>query len=361
MSIKWVLLRLLRGFSLILLIFFARLTILAPTASGIFFSAGTTLFSLLAFFGTFGQQRGLYLHKALLFCAGAAFVTLSVFSDNQGTTVSNQGITEVIESTSPSMSIGVMSEEDLIEAFSPLLYLNDPARGLHDYAQLKQKIQALYSSGKSHDRSSSMIGDGVFELLTWSPMKGGYRIFVPEQCRANKCPLLLFLHGAFGNLKAYTYVLHAVAKREGVILLSPSYGVGMWYREEVPQMLREILLQVAERVQYSDVNILGYSNGAMGALLSEELVHPSRVFLLSPMLPLSLIKKLPRGEDRAEITVIYGDADVNIPPSMIDAGIDQLKTQGYTVGSERVPSADHYLFFREQSLIADRVARWLRR
>jgi hypothetical protein len=359
-GIRWFFLRLFRGGAIVFILFFTRLLIVAPTTLGSLFSAGISLLSLWSLAVTFGQGKEFQPIKVLLCFTGSVFLTLALLGRQVVERSPTGSVKSFVESTVSSTYFQVMSEEDLIEAFSPLLYLNDPARGLRDYNQLKQNIQSLYKMGREYDSSPSMLWQAFRELMTWNPKKGDYFIFIPEQCRIKKCPLLLFLHGAFGNLKAYMYALSGVARGEGVILVAPSYGIGMWFREETPQMLADIVAKVGERIQYSEINILGYSNGAMGALLSEDILKPHRIFLLCPMLPSSLVKKLPRGEGRNRITIVYGADDVNTSALAIEAGIQLLTTRGYQVGSERIPSADHYLLFRNIELVQNRVTAWLR-
>ncbi len=198
--------------------------------------------------------------------------------------------------------------------------------------------------------------------------RGHYFLYIPPHLdRTTPAPALIFLHGAGGNFKAYTWLLSRVADERGMVLIVPSFGMGSWNAEHgVPAVLAA--LNDAAKVIPMDmgqVHLAGLSNGGLGvshvAASGAGRLFRSLIFL-SPVFDeedLGSKNFWIQGRDKP-VLIVTGEDDDRVPLQYVLSCAAILRTSGARVDMSAYAGADHLLIFSHSDEFLEQLSAWLK-
>lgn len=206
----------------------------------------------------------------------------------------------------------------------------------------------------------------AYDELFLRPLDAGhYYLYVPASPSDGPRPAIVYLHGAFGPFKTYTYAWSKLADDLGYVIIAPTYGLGQWPDPDGTQTALDALdhaLTIAD-IDPQRIYLAGLSNGGL-AVTRMALAAPDRfagLIFLSPVIDDGLIA---RPEFQAAwhgrpALVITGQADERLPASYVLNGVAQMQAIGMDVTSILYPGEDHFLFFSQLEAVLDDIADWL--
>jgi pimeloyl-ACP methyl ester carboxylesterase len=229
---------------------------------------------------------------------------------------------------------------------------------------------ALYQE-MEHDPNfhqlGSVMGWSYAEVLRRPFDAGHYYLYVPRQRPAGPLPVIVFLHGSFGNFKTYTWVWAKLAEARGFVIIAPSYGFGNWRRPAGDHIVPRVLDDAARVVEIDRrrIYLAGLSNGGFGVarqgLASPELFRG--LIFISPVMDAEIVDSpdfLRAWRDRP-LLVLAGRADERIPLQYVAKRVSALKTGGVDVTCVTYPAEDHFLFFTGSTQVLKDISLWLPR
>jgi pimeloyl-ACP methyl ester carboxylesterase len=211
----------------------------------------------------------------------------------------------------------------------------------------------------------SAMGWAYAELLDQPFDVGHYYLYIPKSTTNKALPAIVFLHGSFGNFKAYTWVWSKLAEEQGIVIISPSYGFGNWWQsggsEAVLRAIEDAATQV--EIDHDQIYLAGLSNGGLG--VSQLAVSQPEMFqgliLISPVFDTSISDQpaFLRAWQNRPVLLISGQKDRRIPIDYIQKRVKNLQSGGVNLTTIIYPNEDHFLFFSQPDNILDNVVNWL--
>lgn len=236
----------------------------------------------------------------------------------------------------------------------------DPFVDSHQATQIRASFQGIYHAMRQH-RDFRAVGSNMplayLDLFGTGGDSGHLYVLREPDAAAAPQPVLLFLHGSAGPFKGYQWAWWPLVQRQGLTMVSPTYGFGYWRRdsglEAVQRTLRWIHAQ--PELDGERVVLAGLSNGGLGVTRAA-LAMPEawqHVVYLSPVMELD---KMPAvgaalAAQGVGVTVVTGESDRRIPLSGVQAAAQALEDAGAQVQLHTVPEQDHFLFFAQPQAV----------
>jgi pimeloyl-ACP methyl ester carboxylesterase len=195
---------------------------------------------------------------------------------------------------------------------------------------------------------------------------GHYYLYVPQNRPPGPLPAIVFLHGSFGNFKAYTWVWASLAEELGYVIIAPSFGFGNWREPGGVDAAVKALedAQTIVEVDEDRLYLAGLSNGGLGvSLLAASMPQRFRgLIFISPVMAIEVVDQVTFQSDWAErpVLVVTGQADERIPVSYVTERVRALERGGVAVTYIVYPEEDHFLFFSQPARVLEAIAQWLR-
>ena len=108
------------------------------------------------------------------------------------------------------------------------------------------------------------------ESFEFAGMKRSYSLFVPTSSSAAPAPLIVLLHGSYGNAAAIVSWWTSLAEQEGIVLVAPDAREReAWQlRADGPQFIRAVIDEVAVKhpIDRGRIYLFGSSGGAVYSL-----------------------------------------------------------------------------------------------
>ncbi len=173
-------------------------------------------------------------------------------------------------------------------------------------------------------------------------------------------PLLLFLHGAGGNLTLYPWLWRSLADECGVVIVCPTWDNGLW---DTPGGTRAALVALENTLQTCSIHpervfLAGLSNGAITgwAVLSAR-PNTCRGFIsISGGLASG---RNPRATAHVPVLLIHGARDRTIPVDASRRLCTSLRRANVQAHLVEFPDQDHFLLLRSTEKVTRCVARWM--
>jgi poly(3-hydroxybutyrate) depolymerase len=173
-------------------------------------------------------------------------------------------------------------------------------------------------------------------------------------------PLLLFLHGAGGNLALYPWLWRRLADERGVVIVCPTWDNGLW---DTSGGTRAALIALENTLQSCAIDpervfLAGLSNGAITgwAVLSAR-PEAFRGFI-------SISGGLASGRDpkataHVPVLLIHGVKDRIVPVDASRRRCAVLRRANVPADLVQFANEDHFLFLRSTEQVTKCVARWM--
>jgi predicted esterase len=237
--------------------------------------------------------------------------------------------------------------------------LEDPEAGRKKAAEAVvaiKKVQTEMARDKYFAKLPSALAP---ELSGKSGNPCHYFLYVPEDYDpSRKYPVLLFLHGAGGNLRICFYTVMRCAKEHKFIAVAPTYKDGQFWTKQGSQFALKTLEKVRERYSIDPKRVVvgGISNGAVGAWAISEAHRDkfSGVISLSGAFAGGRPLKFTKGPP---LYITHGGRDGVIPVGLSRAAFKVLKARKGTVYRE-LPQGGHLVTFFQPEKTLGAALKW---
>lgn len=256
----------------------------------------------------------------------------------------------------------VVPEIDQMKLGSYLVPAADPYLTVGSSARLRSLFLEVY---RDMDADPAFRPLGSSMPYAYDDVASGHLYaYVPAHPVGERLGVLLFLHGSGGNFQVYTHLLAAVAERERVMVVAPSFGFGNWQK---PGGTAAIAAAARYAVRELDgdpgrIVLMGLSNGGRGVTraLRDGEERYAGVVLLSAVMETDVLRGMGARYAGTPALVIYGDADDRLPLEYEEAGAAALRKAGLAVRVHAYPREDHFVFFSEKRAIQAEIASFVR-
>lgn len=245
--------------------------------------------------------------------------------------------------------LNLISERDLSQVGIAFFYGGSP--------RVREAVRPVYEEMEQRPNYAQMChaipytANDLFGLGTGS----GHLFFTPGPPRRK---LLLFLHGAMGNLQCYTSYWQTFAEQHGYTVVCPTFGFGFWWRPGGTETAAAAWQYAHNQlgVAPGGALLVGLSNGATGAVRLT-MAHPEMVeqlVLISPVLEPDLVgsHRFAQSLQRPPL-ILEGDQDVNVTPAEVEPGVAAMQQAGLQPRYVLLPGHDHFLLFTARSSVFD--------
>ena len=252
----------------------------------------------------------------------------------------------------------IVPEVDQFELGSWLIPFLDLHMGLQQGAEVRELFRAVYEDTREQDcmvQAGSAMPWAYAELVPFAQWNVGHRYLVVPEAE-EPLPVVLFLHGSLGNFKGYQQVLGELARERGFAVVSPSFGLGNWWRPEGVEVVGETLRAIEEdpRLDGERVVLVGLSNGGLGVTRAleaypqhfEGVLYVTGVVEPQRMAELELAPELP-------VLLLAGVEDRRLPIQLERQAVQALPQAELM----EAPGQDHFLMFRDPALVGQALAR----
>lgn len=226
--------------------------------------------------------------------------------------------------------------------------------------QLYQEMEA----DPNFQQLGSTMGWAYADLLGLPFNVGHYYLYIPQNRQEEPLPAIIFLHGAFGNFKSYTWVWSKLAEELGYVIISPSFGFGSWQPPESIAAVQNVLADAQQYVSLDQDNLYlaGLSNGGLAvSLLAKDSPDQFRgLIFISPAMTNAVNEsEFHQAWATRPVLVIIGEADERISISYVNERVASLQAGGVAVSYLIYPNEDHFLFFSQADDIGQKIGQWL--
>jgi pimeloyl-ACP methyl ester carboxylesterase len=210
----------------------------------------------------------------------------------------------------------------------------------------------------------SAMGD-VFSDMFGLPFDAGHLYaYSPEHRLGEKLPVILFLHGAGGNFKAFVWNWKRLADSRGVAIVAPSFGCGSWHHSGGMGAIDAAYEYCARHPELDArrVVLAGLSNGGIGVSRAM-CMHPERyrgLVYISPVLEPEVVGSPVFVQACAgkPVLVLHGDEDERIPRRYVEEPLRSLGGK-VSVTAKYYPGEDHFLILSKRDDVLEEVAKWM--
>jgi phospholipase/carboxylesterase len=239
-----------------------------------------------------------------------------------------------------------------------LIYLHSRAafcRGLYKLFELREQLPAVAAHFLMSGASAPGLttGDGIARAFIHrerNAERSDYTLYIPEDyTKAKPLPLIVALHGGYGQGNEYIWTWLRPARSRGYAVLAPKSWDVTWDMS-LPSSDSQSILRMLDEItnEYSidpaRVYLSGLSDGGIFTFIFG--FENSRLFrglapiagVLHPVLD-SLLRQN-RGKD-TPILMIHGAQDFIFPVAFARQAFDLFKSIGYRVTYEELPDWGH--------------------
>lgn len=245
--------------------------------------------------------------------------------------------------------------------FDPIISLEQARRVARFTLELYQEME--------HDphfhRLGSAMGWAYADVVGRPYDVGHYYLYVPQNHPDGSLPVIVFLHGSFGNFKTYTWAWTKFAEAQGFVIIAPSFGFGNWSHPGGVEAANRALDDAATVVKLDSdrIYLAGLSNGGLGVsrLAATSPERFQGLIFLSPVMDTRYVDSVEFLDDwrGRPVLVITGEVDRRVPVSYVESRVSGLQNGGVDVSYVSYPGEDHFLFFSQLISVLDDVSLWL--
>ena len=228
---------------------------------------------------------------------------------------------------------------------------------------------AMYKEmDEDHDfwQLGSVMNWAYADFLGYPFETGHYYLYIPKNRAAGALPVIVFLHGNFGNFKTYIWAWAKLAEQGGYAIVAPSFGFGNWHKPEGTQAILEALEDAKRWVEIDEnrLYLAGLSNGGLG-ISRLAYIAPDQfrgLIFISPVMVPEIVDRHDFQETwhRRPVLIITGESDERIPLSYVRERALQMEGAGISVTYITYPGEDHFLFFSQLDSVLSDISRWLK-
>ncbi|MEM8862294.1 MAG: alpha/beta hydrolase [Chloroflexota bacterium] len=237
-------------------------------------------------------------------------------------------------------------------------------------SDLTLSIYADMEQDSEFKQAGSVMGLPIRQPFRLPFDNGHYYLYVPQSADLSEpLPVLVFLHGAGGPFKAYQWVWRDFAEENGFVVISPTYGFGVWPEQEGTTAVMRAIDHAAEHsgvtLDQDQLWLAGLSMGGHGTIYTGT-QHPDRfqgLILISAGMPSEIMfeENGPFNSTwrNRPVLLIHGEQDLRMPMDYLNQHIGFMETGGIDLDTKLYPAEDHFLFFAQKDELMSLIAAWI--
>jgi predicted esterase len=197
------------------------------------------------------------------------------------------------------------------------------------------------------------------DLVSVGERKGEYFVYIPSNYVPDKSwPMILALHGVGG--RGYDSVmawLRLPAHNDEFIFIAPTYGSGLWWKDEAEHLVLSVLNKVKRNynIDTNRVYLTGFSSGAHGTWYMA-LRYPDLFAAINPIAGECPIPSLLVNLLHVPVYVIHGAQDTVIPVEAARDAVSRLEGLNDNVLYTELPDMKHRFPVTE----GEQILNWFR-
>ena len=175
-----------------------------------------------------------------------------------------------------------------------------------------------------------------------------YSLFVPTSAPDAGAPLLVLLHGSYGNGAAIISWWTQIAEQEGIVLVGPNAREReAWQlRADGPQFIRALIDDVAAKhpIDRTRIYLFGNSGGAVYALtlsMLESQLFAATAVHAGAWRGRNEFRAVPHAQRKIPIAIFIGDKDEYFPVFAVRKTQSALEQAGHPVSVTVIPGHSH--------------------
>lgn len=186
------------------------------------------------------------------------------------------------------------------------------------------------------------------ESFEFAGLKRNYALFEPPTAAASGAPLLVLLHGSFGNGATIVSLWMPLAQEEGIVLAGPdARETEAWQlRADGPEFIRALIDNVAAKhsIDRSRIYLFGSSGGAVYSLtlsmLESEVFAATAVYAGAWRQP-NEFRAVPYARRKIPLAIFIGDRDEYFALIAVRKTQKALEQAGHRVSVTVIPRHRH--------------------
>ena len=204
------------------------------------------------------------------------------------------------------------------------------------------------------------------ELLGFPIKNRHLYVYIPQHSPQEKLPVILFLHGSFGNLKGYLWCWKILADKHHFAIVAPSFGFGRWHNQESVSVIEQARQFCVWHPTLDEKKIIlaGLSSGGIGVSQAAQMYpdHYQGLLYISAVVEANIVNspEFVQGWRGRPIFIIHGDLDERIPKTYIEEIVSNLSYNGLHPVVKYYNDEDHFLLFSKRLEVMTEIYRWTR-
>ncbi|MCF6159200.1 MAG: hypothetical protein E3K32_11695 [wastewater metagenome] len=197
------------------------------------------------------------------------------------------------------------------------------------------------------------------KLISLGERKGEYFVYIPSNYVPDTSwPVVMALHGVgesgYRSIMAW---LRSSAHNDDFIFIAPSYGIGLWWKDEAENLVLSILERIKQdyHIDTNRIYLTGFSSGAHGTWYMA-IRYPDLFAAISPIAGECPTPSLLGNLLHVPVYILHGTRDMVIPVEAARDAYARLKKLGYSVIYEELPEEKHRFPMAE----SEKVLHWFR-
>lgn len=262
----------------------------------------------------------------------------------------------------------LVPEIDQLLLGSYVIPLIDPCLDTWQVERVRRLFLDVYRpmrEDRDFKQLGSVLGYTYRDMFFGTPGGAHFYAYIPKSNTNMPLPVIMFIHGSFGNFKGYLWVLKSLADKKELAIIAPTFGAGNWHEPGGTDLI-EIMQQYCNEhplLDGSRVYLAGLSNGGRGVIRAAK-NNPEAykgLILLSAVIEPSILKdrEFNHGWRNKPVLIIHGSRDRRIPLAHVKTCSEIMKQNGLTVTSKYYPGEDHFLFFSAKRQVHYDIGEWL--
>jgi len=210
----------------------------------------------------------------------------------------------------------------------------------------------------------SVMGEAYRDMFLLPNTKGRHTyLYIPEKTSGKQLPVIVFLHGWLGNMKAYMWTLSRFAEEHDFIVICPTFRNGLWKGEDAENTLKWLsnVIYNEPMCNPDQIIVIGLSNGGTGVTRWAKVLPETFTGLVfvSPVLKHTDDTDFISAVGTRPILIVHGGRDTRIPPSYVNTAVNKMRKNNIHVHSICYPEEDHVLILSSQKQFHTDLLKWM--
>lgn len=212
-------------------------------------------------------------------------------------------------------------------------------------------------------RESGSVMREVYSDIV-APLKGPYHLYSYIPKAKGKIPVILFLHGSMGNFKGHLWVWKEIADKQGMAIIAPSFGAGIWSRTEGKSIIDDAHNFISSHpgLDASRIILAGLSNGGLGVTreLESERKYAGVIYVSGVLEPDRMLSdNFRRIIAGTPMLFFFGNEDERFPRNVFEKVAGTIQSERKDVAVHQFEREDHFLFYSKRHEVAGIIAKFV--